>query len=180
MGANIKTVSLADVIGYMSNEGYQWCETHMTSQCYSCANTRYATCVAETFPSKRTDSQYKELLESMRTQGFKGAVMISERGDRVQLMNGHHRIAAAAELGICDIPVSTDYSVADDPNLWPEDSTRNPKYRQRKWLEIRAERMANDEDVVQNDIDAQKEYKVTGIVPEGFHKCDCCDVMYYN
>lgn len=175
-----KMVPLDEIIGYISREGYQYCEFHMSSQCYMCPDMRSADIVAETFASKRADNQYADLLESMRNNGFRGAVCISQNEERPQLMNGHHRIAAAAELGIVDIPVTYSWRVADDATLWPEDSERNPEYWARKRKADRAEREARGEYAPADVHEAQQYYKDTGIVPDGFRKCGCCTVMYYN
>ncbi len=53
---------------------------------------------------KRSDSWYPAVVESIRRDGFTKGISINSSG---WVCDGHHRIAAAVELGLAFIPVET-------------------------------------------------------------------------
>ena len=62
-----------------------------TEDCYT---------VRDVLDSKRQDPEYAELLESIRRNGIELPVMVRTRGGEPWLVDGHHRVAAAIDLGI--------------------------------------------------------------------------------
>lgn len=70
--------------------------------------------VSDTFSWKRTDPQYPGLVRSMRTSGFdpNSPVWVTGFDPDDTVRNGHHRIAAAVELGLPAVYVT------DVPQWW--------------------------------------------------------------
>jgi hypothetical protein len=64
---------------------------------------------------KRYDESYRELIESMRTNGVTSPIGVNGN----ELANGHHRLAAMIDLGYTEIPVVTN-EVSSDPWLITE------------------------------------------------------------
>lgn len=61
---------------------------------------------------KREDHYYKDIVKSLDTYGFLVPLIIQERPEDIfRFGNGHHRLAAAIDLGINEIPlfIDTDY-----------------------------------------------------------------------
>lgn len=63
---------------------------------------------------KRSDEFYPELVESMRKHGMKSPVMIIDGVFR----NGHHRVAAALDLGMTEIWYTSN-EVLGESEEWP-------------------------------------------------------------
>lgn len=66
---------------------------------------------------KREDPWYPALVEKIRAEGFTGGIRIHPDGNEVR--DGHHRIAAAIDLGYSFVPVETGrYAQYDEPWEW--------------------------------------------------------------
>jgi len=70
---------------------------------------------------KRKDAGYLRLCDSIRSEGISSPILIcrSRRG-RPVVFNGHHRIAAAIECGITELPVTEDFMLSEDEK-WTEE-----------------------------------------------------------
>jgi hypothetical protein len=64
---------------------------------------------------KRCDTFYPELVESVRRNGVHMPVLIVDG----VFENGHHRVAAAQDLGLTEIPYTTD-DVLGWTETWPD------------------------------------------------------------
>ncbi|TQF03911.1 hypothetical protein E6W39_18840 [Kitasatospora acidiphila] len=86
-----------------------WC-------CGSRAYARIST-VRDVLEIKRDDSHYADLMDSIRHHGIGLPILIYGR----EVHNGHHRIAAAFDLGLEEIPWTNDSSIGWEED-WPDDS----------------------------------------------------------
>lgn len=83
--------------------------------------------VKDILDRKRGDEFYPELVESIREHGMQAPVMVVEGMFR----NGHHRVAAAQDLGWAEVPYTDDTTLgwldawpngeAPESWCWPED-----------------------------------------------------------
>jgi ParB-like chromosome segregation protein Spo0J len=63
--------------------------------------------VADALPGKRQSPHYPNLLEEIRRDGITLPVVIDFSGTYPELLEGHHRIAAAVDLGLTSVPWSS-------------------------------------------------------------------------
>lgn len=75
--------------------------------------------VAGVLEEKRLDPQYPALLSELRERGFRKPIHVHPHENRIT--DGHHRIAAAVELGYSFIPVRSNEGCADDSGDWGMD-----------------------------------------------------------
>ncbi|MFF4791853.1 ParB/Srx family N-terminal domain-containing protein [Streptomyces sp. NPDC001276] len=73
-----------------------------------------AICVRDVLNHKRTSEHYARLLEEIRADGMALPIMIRTFEGRPWLVDGHHRVAAAVDLGITtlvwsDLPMELEY-----------------------------------------------------------------------
>lgn len=73
-------------------------------------------CVSMVLPTKRRDRGYDELKASIALEGFRVPILLDEYPDDddqdvLWVCNGHHRIAAAQDLGMTHLPVTYDGNV---------------------------------------------------------------------
>jgi ParB-like chromosome segregation protein Spo0J len=73
--------------------------------------------VRDVLEIKRNDPDYADLMDSVRHHGIGFPILIYGRS----VHNGHHRIAAALDLGIEEIPWCNDSSIGWEED-WPDDS----------------------------------------------------------
>lgn len=78
--------------------------------------------VRDTLDHKRTSDHYAGLLEEIRRDGMALPVMIRTFNGQPWLVDGHHRVAAAVDLGIADL-------VWSDLPVELEDRPYNPMLR---------------------------------------------------
>jgi len=78
--------------------------------------------------SKRGDEHYEDVVESIKMHGFVRPVTVqwTDGGDEIQYGDGHHRLAAAIDLGMSHILVQMvgnawDEAVSDDSGSWDRD-----------------------------------------------------------
>ncbi|MER6602551.1 ParB N-terminal domain-containing protein [Streptomyces parvus] len=92
----LENLPTTEVLGFMSSEAFlhSWGD---------------GATVQDSVTVKRTDTDYPQLREHIRQHGIRTPVLIevTDSGYR-RLLEGHHRIAAAVDLGIETIPVTTD------------------------------------------------------------------------
>lgn len=88
---------------------------------------------------KREDPNYEDVRDSIRDRGWARPVCAQFDGTRYVFGDGHHRLAAAVELGLTHIPVqlmkysfSSPYTAADAHNTWFYDT---PIQRENGWHE---------------------------------------------
>lgn len=55
-------------------------------------------------PQEMTAEQYEALKASMRRDGFLAPVLVRPLGDRYEVVSGNHRVNAARELGLKQVP----------------------------------------------------------------------------
>jgi hypothetical protein len=69
---------------------------------------------------KRRDRHYSDLKQSILTHGFLRPVTAHRLNGELQYCDGHHRLAAAVELGLTTIPVRVfaSWAIADDSGIW--------------------------------------------------------------
>lgn len=70
--------------------------------------------VRDVLPHKRTSEHYPRLLNEIRTNGIALPIMIRTLNSRPWLVDGHHRVAAAQDLGIThliwsDLPIDLEH-----------------------------------------------------------------------
>ncbi|MEW2266886.1 ParB N-terminal domain-containing protein [Streptomyces sp. NPDC047868] len=63
--------------------------------------------VADVLPRKRQSPHYPSLLAEIRRDGITVPVVIDFTGTYPELIEGHHRIAAAVDAGLSTVPWST-------------------------------------------------------------------------
>lgn len=63
--------------------------------------------VADVLDRKRQSPHYPALLEEIRQNGITVPVVIDYSGTFGELLEGHHRIAAAVDLGLLSVPWSS-------------------------------------------------------------------------
>ncbi|MDX3759332.1 ParB N-terminal domain-containing protein [Streptomyces sp. AK02-04a] len=63
--------------------------------------------VADVLDHKRQSPHYPQLLEEIRRDGITVPVVIDYSGPFGELLEGHHRIAAAVDLGLPSVPWSS-------------------------------------------------------------------------
>jgi ParB-like chromosome segregation protein Spo0J len=63
--------------------------------------------VADVLDRKRQSPHYPQLLEEIRQNGITIPVVIDYSGTFGELLEGHHRIAAAVDLGLPSVPWSS-------------------------------------------------------------------------
>lgn len=118
-------IALSEVLDFLSMDApcYRQC-----SDCKSVVRGFRKTCcgqlatgaiqtVGEVLALKRGDDHYADLVESIRLHGITAPILIY--GQMVH--NGHHRIAAAVDLGLEEIPWCNDSSIGWGSD-WPDDS----------------------------------------------------------
>ena len=86
------TITLADLLDMATPDD------DGTGDCYT---------VADTLPAKRKDPEYAGLLDDIRANGMTVPLFIRTHNGEPWLADGHHRVAAAQDLGI-DVLVWTD------------------------------------------------------------------------
>lgn len=78
--------------------------------------------VSETLPTKRRDGGYYKLVADIEEHGFRKPLILEVDGpsNEETLCDGHHRVAAAVDLRLTHIPVSTDMNPLfdDDDEDW--------------------------------------------------------------
>ncbi|WP_157536545.1 hypothetical protein [Kitasatospora mediocidica] len=85
---------------------------------YCCdASYEVISTVREVLEIKRNDPDYADLVDSIRHHGIGFPVLIYGRAVR----HGHHRIAAAVDLDLTEIPWTNDSSIGWEED-WPDDS----------------------------------------------------------
>lgn len=83
---------------------------------------------------KRGDEHYNDVLESIRRWGFVRPLTAYHDGDKLSFGDGHHRLAAAMELGMTTVPVEVFKwaTISEDSGEWDSkisiDSTRAVDY----------------------------------------------------
>lgn len=70
--------------------------------------------VKDILDRKRSDEFYPELVESIREHGIYAPVMVRNG----VFHNGHHRVAAAQDLGLTDVPYTSDTALGW-LDMWP-------------------------------------------------------------
>ncbi|MEU7096078.1 ParB N-terminal domain-containing protein [Kitasatospora aureofaciens] len=116
-------IELSEVLGYQSADAgcYRRCE-----QCGEVVRSRthcgriasgIVTTVREVLSLKRRDPEYDDLVDSIRHHGIGTPILIYGR----TVHNGGHRIAAAEDLGIPEVPWCNDSSIGWEDD-WPDDS----------------------------------------------------------
>lgn len=89
-----------------------------------------------TLEEKRDDDYYEQVVDSIRTLGFVKPVTgrVTEEGE-LRFSDGHHRLAAAIDLGMTHIPVEfyNEYanSVSGDCYYWIKSGVVKPNPTQR-------------------------------------------------
>jgi ParB-like chromosome segregation protein Spo0J len=63
--------------------------------------------VADVLPRKRQSPHYARLMEEIRREGITVPVVIDFSGAFPELLEGHHRVAAAVDLGLPAVPWSS-------------------------------------------------------------------------
>lgn len=64
--------------------------------------------VQDAIDTKRTSPHFQDLVDSIRRDGITTPILIRVRDGNRYLVEGHHRITAAAELGLTAVPYTTD------------------------------------------------------------------------
>lgn len=69
---------------------------------------------------KRGDDHYPDVVESIETHGFVRPLTATEKDGRLTLGDGHHRLAAAIELGMTSVPVQVTktWGISPDSGEW--------------------------------------------------------------
>lgn len=69
---------------------------------------------------KRADTQYPWIVESLKTNGFVRPLNATTCWGQLQLSDGHHRVAAAIDMGMDTVPVyvAEDDIISSDSGLW--------------------------------------------------------------
>lgn len=70
---------------------------------------------------KRMDENYSDVKDSIARWGFVRPVTVAiEVGNKIEYGDGHHRLAAAIELGFTHVPVEAydGYNISDDSGAW--------------------------------------------------------------
>lgn len=92
----LENLPTTEVLGFMSSEAFlhSWGD---------------GSTVQDSLTVKRADADYPQLRENIRQHGIRTPVLIevTDSGYR-RLLEGHHRIAAAVDLGLGTVPVTTD------------------------------------------------------------------------
>jgi hypothetical protein len=118
-------IALSEVLGFRSMDAgfYRRCEGCGTvvrgermAHCGQLA-TGVVTAVRDVLGVKRMDPQYSDLLDSIRHHGIAIPVLIYGKA----VHNGGHRIAAAEDLGMTELPWCSDSSIGWESD-WPDDS----------------------------------------------------------
>lgn len=106
-GAHSAIIAIEDVLDYESVD--VWRINRQTGQ------DEYGQ-VREVLEDKRCDEQYPHVLRSLRTGGFTKGIRIHPEHKRVT--DGHHRIAAAIDLGYRFVPYEYRQYCDDDSGEW--------------------------------------------------------------
>lgn len=71
---------------------------------------------------KRNDSHYEDVVESLKTRGFVRPLTGQANSFERKFGDGHHRLAAAIELGMSHVPIRFDFSIniSNDSGSWYE------------------------------------------------------------
>jgi len=78
----------------------------------------YNMSLPELLDRKRKDAHYPMLVETLKTEGWtKGIKCVNYFGDVPWMTDGHHRLAAAIDLGQKYVPVETGYC-ENDSGSW--------------------------------------------------------------
>lgn len=116
-------IALSEILNFQSTDAYCYNRcgecgkvVRTMTHCGKPAEGQIST-VRETLDLKRADPEYPDLLDSIRHHGIYLPVLAYGR----TLHNGGHRIAAAVDLGLTEIPICNDSEIGwgDD---WPDDS----------------------------------------------------------
>lgn len=99
-------VAVEDLLSYESVDVPLWDD---------CGGYRYGT-VREALEDKRSDPHYPEVVEALRIEGFTKGVRVHPDARRVT--DGHHRIAAAIELGWRYVPFEWAADCDEDSGEW--------------------------------------------------------------
>lgn len=75
--------------------------------------------ITEVLERKRKDGHYSKIVESLLLFGWTTGVHIAP--DRNEITDGHHRLAAAIDLGQRYVPVVTELFSAHDSGFWGRD-----------------------------------------------------------
>ena len=121
----VGSIALTEVLALGSTDAPSYsrcpaCKVVYNDDCESCGcpngvswnDAEIVRNVRETLSKKRRDGEYPDLLDSIRLHGISRPILIKNG----IVCNGHHRIAAAQDLGISEIPYT------DDPEIgWEDD-----------------------------------------------------------
>lgn len=75
--------------------------------------------VAGVLPWKREDDHFEALVEVLRSEGFVKPIRVHPSKRRIT--DGHHRLAAAIDLGLSFVPVATYAYCDDDSGDWGQE-----------------------------------------------------------
>lgn len=110
--------------------------------------------------------QYRRLVQDIKEHGMLSGVLIFEKGDRYEVVDGEHRFLAAREAGMTEIPafvLSRKPTRAEQMQLTVKLNSLRGKWNREKLRENVLELMALDEDglksLAQIDADIKKQYE---------------------
>lgn len=89
--------------------GYASCDARMND--FSQLET-----IGEVLERKRQDEHYPKIIESLVTNGWTTGIHITP--GECEISDGHHRLAAAIDLGQQYVPVVSDFFSAEDSGAW--------------------------------------------------------------
>lgn len=121
----VGTIALSEVLGFRAMDAGFYrrcgeCESVVRGEMTTCCGRiacGIVTTVAEILDLKRNDSEFTDLVDSIRHHGIGTPVLIYGK----TLHNGGHRIAAAVDLGLPESPWCNDSSIGWESD-WPDDS----------------------------------------------------------
>lgn len=70
----------------------------------------------ETLAWKREDSHYPRVVASLKEKGWTKAIKVLP--DTNLIRDGNHRLAAAIDLGMTEVPIAEDYYPESDSGCW--------------------------------------------------------------
>ena len=87
--------------------------------------------------SKRQDSHYPDVVESLRQDGFIRPLTADVRAHELRLSDGHHRIAAAIDLGMEAVPVLITGTplISEDSGSWQLGYSVDPEVELPYWYD---------------------------------------------
>lgn len=110
--------------------------------------------------------QYRRLVQDIKEHGMLSGILIFEKGDRYEVVDGEHRFLAAREAGMTEIPafvLSRKPTRAEQMQLTVKLNSLRGKWNREKLRENVLELMALDEDglksLAQIDADIKKQYE---------------------